>query len=125
MTSDLIERVRSRGADLLPCGQVLRVLHPERLDAAMIEELRREKSRLLPALEAEHGAVAIVSAQRLLRECRRLPTPPACDFPIRHHGEACQRCVASWREHFPAQVDSKHPNVNQNNGGQNETDQRS
>ena len=117
MTSELIERVRSQGADLLPRGLVLRVLHPERLDAGMIEELRREKSRLLAALEAENEAVAIVSAQRLLRECRWLPTPPVCDFLIGRPGEDCKRCGASWREHFPSQDRLKTPKRNQTKGG--------
>ena len=113
MTSKLIERVRSRGADLLPLVQVLRVLHPERLDAEMIEELRCEKSRLLAALTARHEAVAIVSAQRLLRECRWLPTSPVCDFLIGRPGEDCKRCAASWREHFPSQDRLKTPKCNQ------------
>ena len=122
MTSELIERVRSQGADLLPRGQVLRVLHPERLDAGMIEELRREKSRLLAALAAEHEAVAIVSAQRLLRECRRLPTPPACDFPIRHHS-AANDAERHGENTFRRRIDSKHPNVTKRREVQNDPDQ--
>jgi hypothetical protein len=70
VTADLIETVRSRGADLLPLGQCLRILHPERLDSATIVELRREKPAVLRALEVELAANIIVY-ERLLSECRQ------------------------------------------------------
>lgn len=37
----------SRGADLLPMGKRLRVFHPERLELATIERLRRQKLAIL------------------------------------------------------------------------------
>jgi hypothetical protein len=60
MTADLIERVRSKGANLLPVGERLRVVHPERLDATTIDALRRRKPAVLRAVAAELAAVAIV-----------------------------------------------------------------
>lgn len=62
MTVDLIESVRSKGADLRPLGARLRVLHPERLDKATIDALRLGKPAVLRALAAELEAVAIVYA---------------------------------------------------------------
>jgi hypothetical protein len=60
VTIDLIERVRLRGADLLPLGERLRVFHPERLDPSTIEALRQSKPAVLRALAVELAAVAIV-----------------------------------------------------------------
>jgi len=60
VTTDLIEHVRSKGADLLPVGERLRVLHPERLDSATIDALRRRKLAVLSALAVELAAVAVV-----------------------------------------------------------------
>ena len=76
MTAELIDRVRAAGADLQPIGECLRVLHPEKLDPAMIEELRREKPALMRALEAQREAVAIVSAQRLSASAAGSPLRP-------------------------------------------------
>lgn len=66
MTCDLIDRVRSQGACLLPVGDRLRVLHPERLDSATIDALRRTKPSVLRALEVELAAMIVVY-ERLLR----------------------------------------------------------
>ncbi len=60
MTTDLIEHVRSKGADLLPLGERLRVFHPELLDSVTIDALRRSKPAVLRALAVEFAAVAIV-----------------------------------------------------------------
>jgi hypothetical protein len=60
VTADLTEPVRSRGADLLALGECLRVFHPERLDSATIDALRRSKPAVLRAVAAELAAVAIV-----------------------------------------------------------------
>ena len=67
MTTDLIERVRSRGAKLLPLGGRLRVLDPEKLEPTMIAELRQAKRAVLRALEVELAASVIVY-EYLLRE---------------------------------------------------------
>ena len=76
MTAELIARVRARGADLVSLGAVLRVLHPERLEAATIEELRREKPAVMRALGFEQAKLqewqtvcasdAIAAAERIL-----------------------------------------------------------
>jgi hypothetical protein len=72
MTADLIQQVRSRGANLLPLGERLRVFHPERLDSATIDALRRSKPAVLRAVAAELAAVAIVYACAV-RDSRREP----------------------------------------------------
>jgi hypothetical protein len=46
------------------------------------------------------GDPVLVSA-RLLRECRWAVAPPVCSFLIGRPGERCQRCGASWHEHYP------------------------
>jgi hypothetical protein len=97
--AQLIEHVRLRGADLLPFGNRLRVFHPERLERAMIERLRREKTAILRALEAERLAVAIVTLG-FLREWRFPPEPAPCVYRCGHPGEGCRRCGATWDEHY-------------------------
>jgi len=72
VTADLIDHVRSRGADLLAVGERLRVFHPERLDSATIDALRRSKPAILRAVAAELAAVAIVYACAA-RDSRRDP----------------------------------------------------
>ena len=72
MTADLIERVRSQGANLFPLGQRLRVFHSERLDSATIDALRHSKPAVLRALAAALAAVAIVY-ECAARDSRRPP----------------------------------------------------
>jgi hypothetical protein len=96
--ADLIECVRSRGADILPLGE-RRVYHPERLDRAMIERLRRDKASVLRALAAERLTVTIAT-QRLLRVGRFPPEPAPCAYHCGRPGERCRRCAASWNEHY-------------------------
>ena len=88
MTADLIERVRSRGSDLRPVGARLRVFHPERLDSATIDELRRSKPAVLRAVGAELAAVAIVY-DCAARDSRRAPAkdaPGSAGRSERDHG---------------------------------------
>lgn len=98
MTADLIEHVRSKGADLLPFGERLRIFHPERLEAATIELLREKKPAILRALAVEKLAVAIVT-QHFLREGRFPSEPAPCAFHCGHANERCKRCGAPLAEH--------------------------
>jgi hypothetical protein len=98
VTAELIERVRSKGADLLPFGERLRVYHPERLEPATIEQLRREKAAILRALQVERRAIAIV-AQHFLRESRFPAEPAPCAFHCGYRHERCGRCGAPFAEH--------------------------
>jgi hypothetical protein len=98
VTAELIESVRSKGADLLPFGEHLRVYHPERLEPALIEQLRQKKAAILRALRVERRAIAIVT-QHFLREGRFPSEPAPCVYHCGHPHERCRRCGAPLVEH--------------------------
>ena len=96
----IVSRDHAAGAELQAFGERLRVMHPERLESAMIDELRREKQAVVLALQAQNEAIAIASASRLLREGRWPATAPVCGFLIGYAGDEWRRCGASWIEHY-------------------------
>jgi hypothetical protein len=66
----------------------------------------KEDSEAKARESAEHLAVIpvivdpVIVAARLLRECRWAFELPVCAFLIGSAGERCQRCGASWMEHY-------------------------
>jgi hypothetical protein len=101
--ADLLRRANEKGLTVSVRG-VDRIVVRGRADA--VEELKPEftafKAEVIEALRRVlNEADAIVSAARLLRECKFLAQPPVCGFLIGRPGEECRRCGASWREHYP------------------------
>ena len=97
--SAIIDELVRRGAsaNVLDDGR-LRVAPASVLDDVLLGELRTHREELRAFLaERQH---AVMSAQRLLRECRWVREPPVCDYLIGDSGEDCKRCGASWLEHF-------------------------
>jgi hypothetical protein len=65
-------------------------------------------SDALKTAVVEHKSELIVllrmnelESQRLLRDCRWPLTLPVCPFLVGRPGSTCNRCGASWLEHYP------------------------
>lgn len=100
--AELLHLVRKRGAEVRFGGPTaIEVIRYRLLDNATLAELRQVKPGLRRALQAELEAVAIASAQRLLRECRFPPEAAPCAYHCGRTHEHCRRCGASWHEHYP------------------------
>ena len=100
--AQLLQRVRNRGAEVRFGGPTgIEVFHHRLLDEATVTELRHSKPDLRRALQVELEAVAIVHAQRLLRECSFPSEAAPCAYHCGHPDERCRRCGASWVEHYP------------------------
>jgi hypothetical protein len=101
--AELLRHVRDRGAEIRLGGPTgIEVIHYRLLDRAILGELRQVKPDLRRALQAELEAVAIVSAQRLLRDCNFPPEAAPCSFHCGYPGEDCRRCGGRWAEHYPS-----------------------
>jgi hypothetical protein len=101
--AELLRYVRDRGAEVRLGGPTgIEVIHHRRLDGAILAELRQAKSDLRRALQAELEAVAIVSAQRLLRDCNFQLEAAPCSFHCGYPGGGCRRCGGRWPDHYPS-----------------------
>lgn len=105
--SELLQRVRDRGAEVRLGGPTgIEVTHYRLLDGAVLAELRQAKLDLHRALQAELEAVAIVSAQRLLRDCNFLREAAPCSFYRGYPSQDCRRCGGRWAEHYASPTDA-------------------
>jgi hypothetical protein len=110
--AELLKRVRERGAEVRLGGPTgVEVIRYRLLDGATLVELQQARPDLRRALETEREAIVIVSAQRLLRDCKFPPEPAPCSFHCGRPGEACRRCNAPWAEHYSPQTDRGSPST--------------
>jgi hypothetical protein len=102
--SEIVRKVRESGGDvgLLPDGRVA-LLRRSRIPDTLAA-LARDRVADLRAFVAEmrpgSASDAVLSAMRLLRDCRFPPEPPVCAFFCGHPHERCHRCGASCPQHY-------------------------